>query len=377
MSAELHAWKPAGEQDLIDVCDKTRPRCPLAHNEQLHWAVLRQQEARQVLSDHSTFSNKVSRHVSVPNGMDPPRHGDYRRIIEPYFGPEPMAEFRPRCQAVINQLSQRLSGEVELITQFAEPLSLQLQCAFMGWPDSLHGPLRDWTARQHAATRNRDSIALKALAETFDGYIGEQLTRRRQQGKDAPNDVTTRLLAERINGRALTHEELVSLIRNWTVGELGTITACVAIVAHYLAAHPHIQQQLKQDPGLRPAAIDEILRIHPPLLSNRRITTKEVKLGDTLLPAGSRLTLLWASINRDEAIFGNPNTFRPLENRPHNLLYGAGIHVCPGAPLARMELELTLDALLNAGMLGLISGKTPVKAQYPAGGFSELWVRVE
>ncbi len=375
MSSKLHQWDPAGEQDLIEACDRLRPRCPLAHHHVLHWSVLRQQEARQVLSDHATFSNAVSRHLSVPNGMDPPEHGPYRRLIAPYFSPERMAEFEPRCRAIIAALATGLRGELELVQAFAEPLSLQLQCAFMGWPDRLHRPLRDWTRQQHQATRNGDRAALQALANTFDGYIREQLEGRR--GAQAPDDITTRLLTERVNGRPLTDEELISLIRNWTVGELGTITACVAILAHYLAAHQEVQELLRQTPEVRGAAIDEILRIHPPLLSNRRITTQDVTLGGQSLPAGSRLSVLWASLNRDEAVFGNPDEFRLDRNPEHNLLYGAGIHLCPGAPLARMELELALDAMLSAGRLSLAPGRPPVKARYPTGGFSELWLRLE
>lgn len=93
--------------------------------------------------------------------------------------------------------------------------------------------------------------------------------------------MTTQLLHERIHGRALSDEEIVSIVRNWTVGELGTIAASVGILVHYLATHRGLQAELRGQPGDLPAAIDEILRLHPPLIANRRITTCPEKSGDT------------------------------------------------------------------------------------------------
>ena len=142
---------------------------------------------------------------------------------------------------------------------------------------------------------------MAAVAGEFDQYIRELLAARRKLGVAAREDLTTRLLTERVRGRALTEEEIVSTLRNWTVGELGTIAASVGIVAHYLSTQPEVQVQLRGIVSLLPAAIDEILRIHAPLISNRRITTRvRPKSRGRQLDEGERLTLLWASANRDE-----------------------------------------------------------------------------
>jgi len=120
-------------------------------------------------------------------------------------------------------------------------------------------------------------------------------------------------------------------------------------------------------------SIDEILRIHPPLISNRRVTTKEVSLGGETIGANQRLTIFWASANRDEAVFGDPDEFCPERNGEHNLLYGAGIHYCPGAPLARLVLRLVIGALLRDTQGFLLSpNHEAVHAKYPAGGFDLL-----
>ncbi|MDT4849918.1 4-nitrotryptophan synthase [compost metagenome] len=167
-------------------------------------------------------------------------------------------------------------------------------------------------------------------------------------------------------------------MRNWTVGELGTISASIGILTHYLATNSGLQQQLRERPALLPAAIDEILRIHAPLVMNRRVTTKQVTLGGRTLAKGSRLALVWAPANRDEAVFWDPNEFRLDRNPELNLLYGAGIHVCPGAPLARRELRIVMEELLGrTSRIALAPDEEPVKAFFPASGFSSLPLHIQ
>ena len=371
-------WDPRLDvviKDQIAAYDDMRHRCPVAHSAHLNWSLFRHQDVLRALHDHQTFSNAVSSHPSVPNGMDPPQHTTYRHIIEPYFNVQQMEAFEPACREIAVNLVEGLprSGEIEFMAAFAEDFALQVQSAFLGWPADLHEPLRRWTRKNHAATLARDKAAMEDVAFEFDGYIRDLLSVRRDAGIDAPDDITTSLLRERMADRLLSDEEIVSILRNWTVGELSTISASVGILAHYLAARPDLQQQLRAQPSLLPAAIDEILRIHAPLIANRRITTGPVEIGGHKLAAGERITLIWASVNRDEAVFDDPNEFRLDRDPAKNLLYGAGIHVCPGAPLARLELRIIIDELLNRNcLIALVPDKEPVKAAYPASGFISL-----
>ena len=92
-------WNPRSEnvlEDQIAAYDDMRHRCPVAHSEYLHWSLFRHADVVRALNDHETFSNVVSSHLSVPNGMDPPQHTGYRRLIEPYFNPQRMAAFAGR-----------------------------------------------------------------------------------------------------------------------------------------------------------------------------------------------------------------------------------------------------------------------------------------
>lgn len=374
-------WDPRSQavlDDQIAAYDRMRARCPMAYSDYLRWSVFRHADVMRVLEDPATFGNAVSSHLSVPNGMDPPEHTEYRKIIEPYFGPQRMQAFAPACREIAADLAERLpaGGEVELMGAFAQNFALRVQCAFMGWPEGLHEPLRQWILKNQAATLGGHRAAAAAVALEFDVHIRELLDARRKAGSEAPDDNTTRLLKERVKGRLLTDEEIVSIVRNWTVGELGTISASVGILAHYLAERPELQQQLRERPSLLPAAIDEILRIHAPLIANRRIATRAVELGGREIETGERLTLIWASANRDEAVFGDPDEFRLDRDPSQNLLYGAGIHVCPGAPLARLELRIVMEELLARRRIALVPDEPPARAMYPASGFSSLPLRI-
>jgi hypothetical protein len=375
-------WDPRSAEvldDQIAAYDAMRQRCPVAHSDYLWWSVFRHEDVKRVLEDHVSFSNAASNHLSIPNAMDPPEHTPYRKIIEAYFTPEHMQAFEPTCREIADALvaEQRRGDPLELMSAFARPFALRIQCAFMGWPGALHAPLGDWMVNNHAATLAGDRAAMAQIAVEFDGHIKQQLVVRRDAGERAPDDVTTRLVREHINGRPLSDEEIVSIVRNWTVGELGTIAASLGILVHYLAVHPALQTELRQQPENLPDAIDEILRIHAPLIANRRVTTCPVELGGRKIDAGERLTLIWAAANRDEAVFGDPDVFDPERNRDHNLLYGAGVHVCPGAPLARLELRLLMESLLaNTREITLEAEPAPERARFPASGFSSLTVRL-
>jgi len=161
------------------------------------------------------------------------------------------------------------------------------------------------------------------------------------------------------------------------VGEIGTIAASLGIIAEFLSRHRDVQEQLRADPAQAGAAADEILRLHGPLVTNRRITTCPVDIADRRLASGARVTVNWMAANRDPRVFDDPGAFRLGRKPGDNLLYGAGIHVCPGALLARMELRVFLEELLSQTTLVAPDPANPsAPAAYPASGFSQLHLRL-
>ncbi len=132
-------WDPRAPEVLADpiaAYDHMRRRCPVAHSDYLHHSVFRHADVMRILLDHETFSSQASRHVSVPNSMDPPKHTAYRQLIEPYFGPDRMAAFEPVCRRLRADLVAALprNEHVEIMFGLAHPFALRMQCAFLGWP---------------------------------------------------------------------------------------------------------------------------------------------------------------------------------------------------------------------------------------------------
>ncbi|HVT27461.1 MAG TPA: cytochrome P450 [Lacipirellulaceae bacterium] len=371
-------WDPRAADVLRDqraAYDNMRERCPVAYSELMNWSVFRHEDVMRVLHDRETFSSAVSEHLSVPSGMDPPEHTAYRSIVDRYFTAERMATFEPACRQIVADLVQKVlqNGQVELMAVFALPLAVRAQSAFLGWPPNLEGPIIRWTRKNHVATFAQNRKTMSEIAREFESLVDELLERRVQAGAKPNADVTASLMHEKVWGRPLSNEEIASILRNWTVGEIGTLSAAVGILVEYLASRADLQSQLRAKPSLLPAAIDEILRIHGPLVASRRITIRPVEIRGRKIDAGERISLNWMSANRDGRVFDEPDRFRLDRDPADNLLYGAGLHACPGAPLARMELRVCLEELLNyTTEFRSVPEQPPTMAVYPASGFAEL-----
>ena len=127
-------WDPLSEavlRDQIAAYDAMREECPVAYSDLFGWSLFRHEDVLRVLNDPGTFSNVVSSRRAVPNGMDPPEHTEYRRIVESYFQPERMAAFEPECRAIAVELVESLLGrDVELLGDLAHPFAVRVQCGF-------------------------------------------------------------------------------------------------------------------------------------------------------------------------------------------------------------------------------------------------------
>ena len=377
MTTKYDDWNPRAQHvlnDPLNYYDRMRKQCPVAYSDYLGWSLFRHQDISEVLHDHKTFSSAVSVHISVPNSMDPPEHAAYRQIVESYFSADAMRDFEPVCRNLARKLIGQLSSEkpFDCIEHLAEPYALYGQCAFLGWPEEKLNDLQLWMKSNQAAVLTGDRAAIAEVAVNFHHMVTDLLASKRDLDI---TDVMGSLTRVEVNGRPLSDEEIVSILRNWTGGEVGTISAAIGIIIYFLVRRQDIQHTLRLQPERIPEAIDEILRIHGPLLTNRRLATQPVKICGRDIQAGERLTLFWAAANRDENVFANPQSFQWGRDQQNNLLYGSGIHICPGAPLARMELRIFVEELLtHAHQLVAAQSQPPSHVAYPAGGFDKLLV---
>ncbi|MBW8319313.1 MAG: cytochrome P450 [Arenimonas sp.] len=124
-------------------------------------------------------------------------------------------------------------------------------------------------------------------------------------------------------------------------------------------------------------SVEEILRLHGPLISNRRTAVRPVVIGGRRIEAGERMTVIWTSANRDARAFEAADRYCPERDQGPNLLYGAGIHICPGAALARMQLRVMIDELRSAiRPFSVLTGTEPFRAVYPASGFASVFLQI-
>lgn len=373
----LPDWNPRGPRvrcDPVSAYDEIRSRCPVARGASGAWTLFSHADVAAAALDHQTFSNAVSRHLQVPNGLDDDEHTAFRALVERYFTKERMVALEPVMQRVADELVSHLDipGPIDAVN-VGSRFAVRAQSAWLGWPADLEDDLLQWMADNHAATRSRDPARTAEVARRFDAIIQSLIEARRGAGDAVPDDVTTELVQDHVNGRRLTDEEIVSILRNWTGGDLGSIALCTGAILTYLADHADLQDRLRSGVPDREfdAILDEILRIDDPFVANRRITTEPVTIGGRQLAAGDRVFLNWTSANRDPRIFDNPDAFDPESNAPYNLVYGIGKHVCPGRPLATLELRA-----LTRAILGVTSAIDPdpdrsrERALPPVGGYA-------
>lgn len=365
----------AAGRDLRAYTDELRPKHPVIRNVAGEWVLLRHADVVAAALDHERFSSRVSRYLQVPNGFDGEEHTRYREVIERHLSHDALEPFIPVFESVAAQLMAELprGSVLDAVSDIGAVFAVRAQCEWLGWPAELEPRLLEWMAENHAATRSGDHAWMVNVAEQFDKIILSVILPRRATEGNAPDDVTTRLCHEVVDGRLLTETELVSILRNWTGGDLGSIALCVGVLVAHVAQQPELAERLRtaSDNEVE-AVIDEVLRLDDPFVSNRRITTCPVQIGGQDIPSGARVKLNWTSANRDEAVFDN-NRFDPERNAAANLVYGIGKHVCPGRLLATWELRIALQALLaSVQTIKLAPDQQPEREVAPVGGYHRV-----
>jgi cytochrome P450 len=299
-----------------------RERCPVAHSEFMGWSLFRHEDIEAVLTDPVTYSN-ASRFLAIPNGMDPPTHGRYREALAGFFESGQLDLLEPRARAIaVTLLEPSLaSGSLNIIDAFATPFVLKTLCAWLGWPEQQWQCLGGWIHGNQQTAFTRDHAAGAALASLFSEHVRANLAVHRT-GQREVADATDALLRVEVDGKPFDDEEIVSLLRNWTAGQ-GTVAAGLGILVMHLAEDAALQQRLRLDPSLIPAAIEEILRADDPLVANRRVATRDVEIQGRRIPKGESLTLMWIAANRDPRAFDDPDAIE-ITRRSQKGLLGKG-----------------------------------------------------
>lgn len=360
-------------------------KCPVARSEAGEWIVLGHSEVVEVAHNDETFSSATSRFLQVPNGLDGELHSAYRTLIDRFFSPSRMQEFSPALYGSVRGIVSELANaarnsatglRIDAVTELGALAAVRAQSTWLGWDASVESRLLQWITDNHAATRSGELERTAQVAEEFNAIIRSVLEPRRRDPEHF-TDVTAELMRETVllpdgTSRTLNDDELVSILRNWTGGDLGSIALCIGVLVHGLVTTPDIAEKFITADNFdeKAAIIDEFLRLDNPFISNRRVATADTELCGFSIQKGDRLRLNWTAANLDPRKIDNPHSFNPEQHGSANLVYGTGRHVCPGRPLATLELVTVIDELLSAFHIELDG---PAEREItPLGGFAHL-----
>lgn len=358
-----------------------RDALPPVHDVQGRLVVRAHAAVVAVALDPVGYANAVSSHLQVPNGLDGEEHRRMRDLLDPFLSSDAVDAVEPTLHVVARDLVADLAGAAvfDAVGELGARFAVRAQSRWLGWSADREGPLLQWVADSRDAIRRGDAAETARLAVRFDGLVVGLLDERRGDGPLADgDDVTSRLLAVRTeDGRALTDPEIVSVLRNWTGGDLTSLALCAGVVVHALAVDPSLQERLARASARElDAAIDEILRADDPFVSNRRRATRDGEIQGCPVHAGDVVVLDWREANVDPRVFDDPYGFDPHAHSAANLVYGIGPHACPGRELATRELRVLVQRLLAAGRIEPAPGVEPTREEPPVAGFRTVPVRL-
>lgn len=283
------------------------------------------------------------------NMMDDPRHAQIRRLLTPSVAPRPLQRIEADlCHRAADIVDAALSkGNCDFLVDVAAELPLQAVAQLAGVPQQDRHELMNWANvtldyedREVGETTER---LAQAQARMFK-YGTDLLQRKRTQPCDDLLSVVTHAL---IDGKPLTENEQRMFFSLIIAAGSETTRNSIAVGMLALAENPDGWRQLQQDRTGLPAAVEEMLRWASSTPYNRRTATQDVVVGGQPISAGDKVTLWWASANRDESVFTDPYRFNITRNPNPHLAFGRGGHFCLGAALARMEMRVMFDALLD------------------------------
>jgi cytochrome P450 len=282
------------------------------------------------------------------NGLDPPEHTRIRRLVASAFTARRVEAMRPRVASVVDELIDGLLDQpqpADLVAGFALPLPVQVICEMLGIPAGDMEQFHAWSDTIIGDWQQDSDAIMTALAGLY-GYFGRLIEVKRARPAD---DLMTALISARDQTDRLSEEELTILGCTLLIGGHETTANQIGLSLLLLLDHPAELDKLRADPGLTPAAVEELLRYVrlggglPPA----RMTTEEVVLGGVTIPAGEVVLPLFGTANRDPSVFSDPDRFDVSRVPASHLTFGAGVHHCLGAQLARLELQEAFRGLLG------------------------------
>ena len=330
------------------------------------WFVTRYDDAEAVLLDDERFVRDPrlalppeERSAELPEfvpfidsnmlNRDGADHRRLRRLVSKAFTPRMIERLRPRIQEIAGALLDPVSaaGEMELVSAFAFPLPITVIAELLGVPVADRERFREWSgAMVSPALAAAEMEQVDAMLQAFVAYLLALFAERRQEPGE---DLVSALVAVEDGGDTLSEEELCSMVALLIVAGHETTVSLIGNGTLALLTHPEQRALLERDPSLLPGAVEELIRYDGPVERTlNRWAAVDVELGGRTIRRGESVIVILGAADRDPERFAEPDTLDlTAERKPRHLGFGRGSHFCLGAPLARLEAEIALGALLR------------------------------
>jgi cytochrome P450 len=338
--------------DLHGTLAKARELCPITHSDARggYWVVTKYEDVLRIAQDWETFSSQLgitipendSTALAIPVHTDPPLHREYKRLINAYFTPTVVARYEDRTRALVHRLIDGFieKGECDFQEEFAVPFPAMAFFEFvLNAPSDEVVRLSELSTGASNPTNPDVAACWKGLTDWIDAFLGERKT------QSARGDVVDAVLAAEIEGRPITYTEVRAIVLLLILGGLDTTTGALGHFMMRFCRQPDIPQLLRDEPELIPDAVEELLRLDGPFIAIGRTARKETHLNSCPIAPGEKVLISWASANRDEDEFPEPDKFDLARGHNRHLAFGAGPHRCAGSNLARLNLRVAVEAM--------------------------------
>ena len=295
------------------------------------------------LAGHRIFNS------SLMIATDPPDHGRLRKLVNRGFTPRRIADLEPRLRMLADELLDPIlaQGRMDLVPEFSVPFPVTVISELLGVEREMRVQFKDWSSAIVLGIADLTGTYTKEIirqaADDLCDYIESIVVARRAK----PRDDLISVLVEAEGGEALSVDEVITFTVLLLIAGNETTTNLIGSAMTLLARHPDPMAEVVADLSLVPGMLEEAVRHQSPIQGIPRKVMREVELAGTTLPKDAMLMVMFASANRDEKHFPDPERFDIHRNTQGHLGFGHGIHFCLGAALARLEAKVAYEALLS------------------------------
>lgn len=357
MNRPVPDWDPLAPDvvaDPVTVQRRLREHCPVAWTERHggFWSLFRYADIVAATKDPGSFAQGRPQRGTPrpPLEVNPPLHSTYRQLLNPYFDRAAVLASTASVRSVIDDLLAPLvaAGGGDLAASFTYPLPTRVLCAFLHLPDEAWLLLDELSNQIYLNEEGRGGKPelVEAAEARLQDFALRLVDDRRAAPLDPRDDLVSGLIAAEVDGRPLTDDEIVQVLRLLFVAGHNSTTSSLGICLLRIAQSEEVQDRLRADPGLIPGAVSEFLRHETPVMAMPRTVTHDLEIGGRQLGEGDQAFLVWASGNRDPEVFDDADEC-VIDRRPNpHLVFGRGIHACIGRGLAEMELRVAIEEVL-------------------------------